>query len=166
MPLAATADLVLADIKDVQQPLLHLSPGLQLPPCHITVLNKLTKVLTSNTITKDNVHVLPQPHESVQVETSKPTAFASLKADHPSLRVIPPSTLLLASSNSKTHEVQFALTPLTKMMSTYYNSAGIQGAQCCYQHSNRPSQTPLCSLHSSPRQGYYMCTCPSVHTTI
>jgi hypothetical protein len=49
MPLASTADLVLADITDIQQALLKPPPGFHLPPNHVAALKQLTEVLTSVT---------------------------------------------------------------------------------------------------------------------
>jgi hypothetical protein len=110
MLLATTADLVLAGIQDIQQTLLNLSPGLHLPPSHVTAFKQLTNMFMSCNITNNNVPVLPQSHESLRVETSKPTVVASLEADHPPLRVVPPATVPLASSDFTPYKAHFAPT--------------------------------------------------------
>ena len=78
MPIATTADLILAGIMDIQQALQQTPADLHIPPSHVAALKQLMEVLTSSTIGKDEVAV-PPPQTPLRVE-GKP-------ANPPALRV-------------------------------------------------------------------------------
>jgi hypothetical protein len=69
MPLATTANLILAGIMDIQQALHHGSSGLHMQPSHVVALKQLINVLMASAICKDEGHT-PNPHQSLRVVPS------------------------------------------------------------------------------------------------
>jgi hypothetical protein len=118
MPLATTADLILAGTQDIQQELHNPYLGLHFPPSHVTALKQQKNVLAFSKISNNDDPVLPLSHKPLRVETSTPPVVTSLKANHPAQRVVPLATVPLASSDSSTHTVHFAPTPSTTMKPT------------------------------------------------
>jgi hypothetical protein len=86
MPLASTADLVLAGITDIQQTLLKPTPGLHLPPNHVAALKQLTEVLTSVPIPDIEATSSPEPIAPLRVGDHHPTN-SSIEETAPPLRV-------------------------------------------------------------------------------
>jgi hypothetical protein len=129
MPLAYTADLVLAGITDIQQALLKSPPGFHLPPNHVSALKQLTEVLVFVTIPDHDIPSNLEPIAVLSVGDHHHTAF-SIKEDAPPLRVVifPP---LLPGPTIVPPKVHFAPCPSETMQHTYHNSTGIQGQQRC-----------------------------------
>jgi hypothetical protein len=92
MPLASTADLVLAGITDIQQALLKPPPGFHCPPSHVAALKQLTEVLASVTVPDIDAPSNPEPIASLRVGDHHPTN-SSIKEDAPPLRVGTPTPL-------------------------------------------------------------------------
>ena len=70
MPIATTADLILAGIMDIQQALQQAPAGLNIPPSHVAALQQLIEVLTSSTLSKDEAAVTP-PQQPLRVESKQ-----------------------------------------------------------------------------------------------
>jgi hypothetical protein len=131
MPIANTADLILAGIMDIQQAIHQAPADLHIPPSHVAALKQLTEVLTSSSVLKDEAPN-PKPHESLRVE-EKQSSEISKPANPPSLRVeeaVPKESL-----DKKPYlKVHFAPVSSTTMQPTYKGTTGIQGNQRWRQH--------------------------------
>jgi hypothetical protein len=125
MPLASTADLVLAGITDIEQALLKPPPEFHLPPNHVAALKQLTEVLTSVTAPDMQAPSNPEPIAPLRVGDHHPTN-SPIEEDAPPLRVDTPTPLLPEPT-----KVHFAPSTLEKMQPTFTNSTGIQGQQRC-----------------------------------
>jgi len=123
MPLATTADLVLAGITDIQQALLNPPPGFHLPPNHVAALKQLTEVLTSGTTPDLEAPSQPEPIAPLRVGDHHPTN-SSIEETAPPLRVDTSTPLVPAPT-----KVHFAPSPSETMQPTFTNSTGIQGQQ-------------------------------------
>ena len=123
MPLATTADLVLAGITDIQQALLNPPPGFHLPPNHVAALKQLTDVLTSGTTPDLEAPSQPDPIAPLRVGDHHPTN-SSIEETAPPLRVDTSTPLL-----PEPPKVHFAPSPSETMQPTFTNSTGIQGRQ-------------------------------------
>jgi hypothetical protein len=126
MSLATTADLILVDIKDIQQALQQAPSGIHVPPSHVAVLKQLIEVLTASNICK-NEGPAPSPHESLRVEPSQAHVIASKEVDHAPLRVDQPP-----------RKVHFVPVPSMTAKTTYKTIIDIQKAQCCKQQRAQP----------------------------
>jgi hypothetical protein len=124
MPLATTADLILAGIMDIQQALLSAPSDLHIPPSHVAALKQLTEVLTASTTCKPEVSALP-PHESLRVDSRHITHGKSIVDSPPPLRVESP-TLEPNVTKKSSLNVHFVSTPSTTSQPAYKNTTGIK----------------------------------------
>jgi hypothetical protein len=141
MPLASTADLVLAGVTDIQQALLKPPPRLHPPPNHVAALKQLTEVLTSVTIPDMESPSNPEPIALLRVDDHHPTN-SSIKETAPPLRVDTRTPLLPEPT-----KVHFAPSPSETMQPTFTNSTGIQGQQRCQAQRKRQPLSSSATIH-------------------
>ena len=157
MPLASTADLVLAGITDIQQALLKPPPGFHLPPTHVSALKQLTEVLTAIPLSSPE-HIAP-----LRVGDHHPIA-STIEVTAPPLRVETPPTVL-PSPPIAIPKVHFAPAPSDTMQPTYHNSTGIQGTQRRRTQRANPRQPLSTSATLHPRRSTRRPPAPaSTHT--
>ena len=147
MPLATTADLILAGIMDIQQALQQAPADLHIPPSHVAALKQLIEVLTSSTLVKDEGS-MPPPQEPLRVE-SKPVEEP---ANPPALRVEEAKSPQ-GITKKPTLKVQFAPLPTTTMQPTYKDTTGIRGNQRRRQHRHHRPQPLSTAKVNHPRKG-------------
>jgi hypothetical protein len=134
MPLATTADLILAGIMDIQQALQHAPSGLHVPPSHVAALKQLIDILMAGIICKDE-DPAPNPQQSLRVKPSQAHVIASQEVNHAPLRVDKPSS---GQEKMLLCKVHFAPVPSMTAKPTYETTTGTKGAQCCKQQCVLP----------------------------